>query len=464
MCTPTKFDVDVFRVLLYQNNATELLLGRSEGGYRLPEIAIPVHTRTAEEITAAIRKTWNLETYCLFSLPHDSSSEALRYQVVEACRLDAIGATRMRWLPVRSLSFDSFACPSDFSAIQESLKSFDQYHRNELPGVFGKPGWLQTVTDWVAAQGYEAGLRLSGKFRQLNASPSFSLIRFETDGPALWFKAVGEPNLREYPITLTLSKCFPALLPSILAARADWNGWLAIEAPGAHPDEHSGIPVWTIVAATLADLQLASLGHSLHLLDSGCRDRRAFQIEEQIEPFLDFVAGLMAHQTPASPTALSREQLHTLATQIKEAFRILKDSGLPDALGHMDISPSNLVVQGESCIFIDWAEAFVGHPFLTLFYLLEHLRRIAQRSRVLEKDVVNAYVAKWRLFFNRETLSGALNVAPLLAAFTYAVSLEGWKEPSCPLRDETAKFLRSMTRRMKIEAEALMARGISCAL
>jgi len=44
------------------------------------------------------------------------------------------------------------------------------------------------------------GLRLSGEFRQLNASPTFALLRLETTGQALWFKAVGEPNLREFPI------------------------------------------------------------------------------------------------------------------------------------------------------------------------------------------------------------------------------------------------------------------------
>jgi ABC-type bacteriocin/lantibiotic exporter with double-glycine peptidase domain len=32
---------------------------------------------------------------------------------------------------------------------------------------------------------------------------SFSLIRFETDGLALWFKAVGEPNQKEFGITCT---------------------------------------------------------------------------------------------------------------------------------------------------------------------------------------------------------------------------------------------------------------------
>ena len=53
-------------------------------GLRTPALAIPRHSRIAEEITAAIETRWNLTAYCLFSLPSDGCSRDLaRYQVAE---------------------------------------------------------------------------------------------------------------------------------------------------------------------------------------------------------------------------------------------------------------------------------------------------------------------------------------------------------------------------------------------
>lgn len=37
-------------------------------------------------------------------------------------------------------------------------------------------------------------------------------------------KAVGEPNLHEFSITLALSKLFPQSVAKMIAARPDWNG------------------------------------------------------------------------------------------------------------------------------------------------------------------------------------------------------------------------------------------------
>jgi len=60
------------------------------------------------------------------------------------------------------------------------------------------------------------GVRLTGKFRQLNASPTFSLIRLETNGVALWFKATGKPNEHELAIALSLARLFPRYVPRVL--------------------------------------------------------------------------------------------------------------------------------------------------------------------------------------------------------------------------------------------------------
>src|ERR1700676_2916591 len=153
--------------------------------------------------------------------------------------------------------------------MQSAIEEFQKY-ATIVPGLFAKPCFVFEIMDWAQKEIAPLGLTLTGPFRQLNASPTFSLIRFETDGPALWFKAVGEPNLREFSITRNLSQMFPTSLPRLIATQTHWNAWLTTETQGKHPEEGTQIGVWKAVVQALADLQIASFGKTFRCLDAGC--------------------------------------------------------------------------------------------------------------------------------------------------------------------------------------------------
>jgi hypothetical protein len=458
MCTPTQLDHDLFRILVYHNDTSEILLETTSDGFRLPVLSVPAQRREAEEITGAIRTSWNLESYGLFRLPAAVPDHPFVHDyVVESSEADADGPLGMEWLSIRALSVEAFHTPSDFAAIQNSLRTLDQYRRNELPGPFGKPGWLHTVTEWVDRQAAVVGLHLTGPIRQLNASPTFSLIRFETNGPAVWFKAVGEPNLHEFRITLLLAKYFPAHTPHVLATREDCNGWLAVEAEGTHLDEHSDLEVWTRVATTLADLQIASFGRTLHLLGGGCRDARICSLFGVVEPFFEAMAELMERQSRESPPPLSRSQILALQTQLLGTLAEAADSEIPNTIGHLDFNPSNIVANRDRCVFLDWAEACAGHPFLTFQYLLQHLRRLRREAAPWESAVTCAYLDSWRSFVSPQEITQTLRVLPLLAVFAYAACADAWRDPVRRHHPDAARHFRSLTRRMKHEADLLVA-------
>jgi Phosphotransferase enzyme family len=464
MYTPPQHDKEIFPILLYRNDAAELLAESAPLGFRLPALQVPTRTRIAEQLTAAARRAWNLETFCLFAVSSGVSPQAsLHYQVVEARDRDSESPVGMRWLPVTSLCAAAFENAADFTAIENSLATLDQYRRGELPGAFGKPGSLRTVTEWVAGQSAAAGLRLSGKVQQFNASPTFSLIRFETDGPALWFKAVGPPNLREFPIAASLSQLFPHYVPAILAAHVGWNAWLMTEVPGLHPEANSPSEVWVAVARQLAELQAASFGRTLRLLEDGCHDTRVRSLVEMIDPFLEIMAGLMETQTKPSPAPLSRSELAVLGTQLREIFSTLSRSSLPNSLSHLDLHPGNILVSDGNCVFLDWAEACVGHPFVAFEYLLEHIRKLRPLDNSFEANLTSSYTLAWRPFVDPQTIAQALAVAPLLAIFTCAVAGGTWQDAGRRSRPEIAALLRSLTRGMKREADELEQWGAACA-
>ena len=80
-----------------------------------------------------------------------------------------------------------------------------------------------------------------------------------------------------------------------------------------------------------------------------------------------------------------------LGEQIEEALSLSADLGIPDALGHLDLNPGNVIVSEGQCVFLDWAEAYVGNPLFSFQYLVEHFRRMAGVDATAESGLTSAY-------------------------------------------------------------------------
>jgi len=462
MRTPTQLDHDLFRILLYRRDSSELLLETDGECLQLPTTSIPKHTRVAEQLTKAIKDEWDLDTFCLFPVCGDDSPGAsVPCHVAELCSPEVGAPATMRWLRTISLSPTDFRDQVDFTGIQASLAKFDQFRRGKLPGAFGTPDWLRTVSEWVAAQAGAVGLSLTGNFRQFNSSQTFSLLRFETDGPALWFKAVGEPNVHEFSITLYLARLLQSFVPRVIASHPEWNAWLSLEAEGTHLSGTTPLNAWRRAAATLAHLQIASCGHGLHLIDAGCRDIRVCSLLPLVDPFFERVAELMELQTKPSPLPLPRTEIRALAAEIRSSLEELNACEIPNVIGHLDFNPRNILVSPERCVFLDWAEGSVGHPFFTFQYLLELWRRFHCTEIDSQKALVSQYAFAWQTFASPDDIEKKLALMPLLAAFAYATAL-GWNNPDACRYPLIARYLRSLTRRMMREADALRERRVAC--
>jgi hypothetical protein len=449
MCTSPHREQDRFGILLYRNDGTELLVERASEGLRLPAVSIPRYSRVAEELTGAIERSWDIETYCLFTLP----AGTLGYAVLEACRQDAGHPAGMCWMPLDSLRSNAFEDPADLAVIHTSQERLGEHRGKEVPGVFGRPGWLRMVVEWVEAQAAPAGFHLTGRFRQLNASPTFSLIRFETDGPALWFKAVGEPNVHEHRVTLKLAAAFPKFLPRILASRPEWNAWLSLESEGAPLNSDSSATAWAFAVENLALFQIGTFGRRFEFIEAGCKDLRPCVLRDLVQPFFGSMTQLMERQTKLSPAPLSRHELLALGREISSALDELEDAGVPNTLGHLDLNAGNMLISDTRCVFLDWAEAYVGPPFFSFQYLLERWRRVHKEDLRNETSLLACYGKHWTRFATPAQIATSFELAPLLAAFAYAAGGLAWRNPDVNWRAEKTGYLRGLVRRMKREAD-----------
>jgi hypothetical protein len=288
-----------------------------------------------------------------------------------------------------------------------------------------------------------------------------NLVGPGTNGPAVWFKAVGEPNLREFPISVTLSSLFPGFVPTVIATRPIWNGWLTIEFIGQPLDELHDARAWERAAGTLAELQIESFGRIEELLKAECRDLRVTSLLTFVDPFTEVMSLLMEQQHKTPPPILSAKQLETLGAQAKDVLSAWAQLNVPDTLGHLDFNPGNILCSANQCVLLDWAEAYLGPPFLTFEYLQTHFMRRRQETGV-DAEVENAYHAKWHTVLSAKTISAARELVPVLAVFAFAVGTAAWHRPAMLQQPKVAAYLRSLTRKMQVEMQRLQERRHTC--
>jgi len=447
------------RVVALGCKGPRVLLTRTEAGFAFPFVEIPRWERTAESLTGAIKTDWGLTAVCLFT-PKNSAPvgdpNGNHYEVVE-CAEGEESSDKTAWELIPSLTTESFRNGAEFRILQECLHELDRYE-GDPSSPFARRGWLNSLQDWTADAIRPIGLELSGRLRQLNAGPAFSLIRFETNRQAVWFKAVGEPNQREFPITLRLAELFPTFMPKILGTRKQWNGWLSSEVEGTNLGDTKNIVLWKQAAAELATLQIEAIRSYESVLRSGAHDLRTKALVASIDPFFDVVRELMEQQPKVSPPMLNQRELSLLKLRIQDSFSLLDGLQIPNALGHLDLNPWNIVISGDRCTFLDWAEAYVGPPFFSFEYLLQHFRREICANAALESQFVRAYIAPWLQLLAEDLIGEALALAPLAAVFAYAVGTSAWKDIDKVRDPETNAYLRSLARRMNREAIQFVAR------
>src|SRR5262249_1106235 len=158
------------------------------------------------------------------------------------------------------------------------------------------------------------------------------------------------------------------------------------------------------------------------LVNAGCRNVAIPNLLDKIDPFFALMEELMAKQLKVPPAVLSPKELSKLAVQMNDACTGLAEIGLPDTLGHLDFNAGNIVDSSEGCVFLDWAEAYVGHPFFTFEYLGEHLARAHPAESAWQSQVTSCYLEQWKSVASPEQISQTLEITPLVAVFAYAVS------------------------------------------
>jgi hypothetical protein len=174
-----------------------------------------------------------------------------------------------------------------------------------------------------------------------------------------------------------------------------------------------------------------------------------------LDPFFQDAWHAMQAQTSAKSKPLAPGEFYKLQKDMDSALKEFMSSGIPETLLHGDIGHGNIIATPEGPVFLDWAETYIGHPFLSAEHLLADLAR--SNPRFTEKQAVLRlqYTAQWKSLAAPGELDKIAALAPAIGALAYAVmAWENYRNRPDP--SQVWPLTRSMLRRAKRELEQAM--------
>ena len=222
------------------------------------------------------------------------------------------------------------------------------------------PQWLEGAHAWIDGRLDALGVTRTGDIEQPHVYEWSTVMRVPTVGGDVWFKANHEPLRHEAGLVEVLSRRRPDVVPPLLARDCE-RGWMLMSHAGEQlraviPVERS-LERWRDALTAYARVQLAVVDDVDELLALGVPDMRLATLPAKLERLLVVIG--------AEP------RFHEGVPRVAEFCEELAAFGIPDTIQHDDLHDGQVFVSDGRHLVLDWGDACVTHPFLSLAVTLE---------------------------------------------------------------------------------------------
>jgi Phosphotransferase enzyme family len=430
-----------YSLALILPGSSQLLGLAGPAGIQLPIVAISPSERLVQGLTREIEVRWNIRTIVLDILTCPVSGTP--------CAVIEVQSTfwafeRAGFSLVRSDGISTLSLAGEQQSALAAILLDEDANREPL----ARKGWLKQAQEWVQESVTDHDVEFTGDVFHVNGCAPFALVQFETlQGPDYWLKATGSPNADEFAVTRVLSQRFSNYLPQMVAAREDWNAWITKDA-GPTLRERLTLPAVERAVTSLASLEKQSLPHIEGLRAAGCVDCGIRILESHVDELVDYLEEAMRLQSSAKVHPLDRHQLRELRDTLHRACLRMEELDLPETLIHGDINPGNILFDGSSCVFIDWAEAYTGNPFLNFEQFLHHVERFGEQVASWIPGLRALFKQQWLDLIDEGKIHSAFEITPLLAVAAYLYGRGDWLHSSRRNDANFQAFARGLARRM----------------
>lgn len=260
---------------------------------------------------------------------------------------------------------------------------------------WASPGWWPTLVAWVDEACRAAGLAPVAAVEQVRAWDLSTIAQVRlADGAGLFYKAVPRGFGAEPPLTAWLGERMPGRVPAVVARDLNHRGMLLAACSGARLDGIGTLSAWERAARAYGELQRACEDDRPRLVHLGVPHRPLAHLAAAWEQLLADEACLQ----PGSHADLNASELASLrAIDGARVAEWVERLGPCESVEHGDFHSGNAFVAGAEVCVIDWTDAAVTHPFLSLATFLRSIRfepRLAEIHGASER-VARAYLDAW---------------------------------------------------------------------
>ena len=410
-----------------------ILLIQDANGWGLPR-----HQETdALAINTAMKELFGLATtvlYCAYDRYKDDEREDQhRVYALENHSPDWTPVTPQAWVDLATLQELELLVPEHRTVLEHYLVEHGHVHEQRLP--WARFGWFATATTWIQQQLEVHGYAANCPIEQLRVSPWSTILCVPTTKGDLYFKASAPVFAYEPVLTQTLAQLVPAHLPSVLAIDAE-RGWMLMRDAGTtlaaiHKDDPDPTR-WEEALGLFAQMQIDLIEHVGTLEHLGIPDMRLNKLPSLFEEALAAEDMLLLGQEDGMP-ADDYAQLLTFTPQLTAMCEELAQYHIPESLHHDDFHGNNILDNGETYVFFDWAECALSHPFCSMMIVLRVAKYVLEYDETQLDRFRNAYLAPWTRYKPIERLREAFALAVKLGTLCRALTwrrLTAHVEPS----------------------------------
>jgi hypothetical protein len=216
------------------------------------------------------------------------------------------------------------------------------------------------------------------------------VLRCETTLGTRYLKAVLPSAWRELVATATLATLFPEHIPPVVEADVKRAWMLLRESAGRTLLETDGIETWKRALRAYACLQRGSIPHRSALVAAGWMER---PVERWCSPAHDDLSAVISlYSALAGGPALDIDRIRP---RLAEQAAALSALGVPLTVHHGDLNPANIIIGDTRCVFLDWDNACIGHPFCSVVELIYYFKYFRPALREAVPALVGAYLSEW---------------------------------------------------------------------
>jgi hypothetical protein len=430
-----------YHVVLLHPTQSRVLLLPDQNGWRLPSFRTqgPADLGHVEEsshlsaIVAAMRRQLGLDAYVLYCADQHKDRERARQDLIYVLEMrhpswsPSAGAC---WVEHDALAHLELALPEQRTVIAACLRESEMIPPVRPP--WARRGWFALTESWIKEQLARLNYPIAGPIIQVRTWGISCIVRVPTTRGNVYFKVIPTRFMQKstavsssdtsgkLPLLFTheprliqsLAVWYPHNVPTVLAMDGE-RCWMLLAEFGTALSGHPDRTAWENALAVYGHMQVAATQHVDTLFAAGCLDRRLPIVETQVDPLFD------DEETMAYLNQAEVEQLRVLGPQLKILCQQLAREAIPHTLVHGDLHTENIAVRDGNCIYYDWTDACVAHPFFDVLTVLDNVDDPVERMRL--RDI---YLAQWTDYASLECLREIFPLSQTLAAVHQAVSYQ----------------------------------------